>query len=153
MSDNSSHVEPESFALFSCTQVIYENGCERVHNLKSAMKMESVSHDLIDELFSSNDSQTEMLNDLSQQFDTSDHGNVCNTTLSKDENDEMTDKPNNTKSHFVEIGEFRCGSIFGLGERMDDRVVVAKHTEVQCLLIPHYWLFQKKQNAGNIWQR
>lgn len=57
------------------------------------------------------------------------------------------------RSHFVEIGEFSCGSIFGLGEHMDDRAIVAKHTQVQCLLIPHYWLFEKKQNAGNIWQR
>lgn len=57
------------------------------------------------------------------------------------------------RSHFVEIGEFSCGSIFGLGEHMDDRAIVAKHTQVQCLLIPRYWLFEKEQNAGNIWQR
>lgn len=57
------------------------------------------------------------------------------------------------KSHFVEIGEYGCGSMFGLGEHMDDRAIVATQTEVQCLLIPHYWLFEKKQNAGNIWHR
>lgn len=71
------------------------------------------------------------------------------STSSTSENaNEMTHR-----SHFVEIGEFSCGSIFGLGEHMDDRAIVAKHTQVQCLLIPHYWLLAKKQNAGNIWQR
>lgn len=59
----------------------------------------------------------------------------------------------NTKCHFIEVGEFSCGSIFNLGEPMDDRVIVAKQVEVQCLLIPRYWLLHKKQNAGNIWQR
>lgn len=43
--------------------------------------------------------------------------------------------------------------MFALGEHMEDRLIVAKQTEVQCLLIPHYWLFKKKQNIGNIWQR
>lgn len=57
------------------------------------------------------------------------------------------------RSHFVEIGQFSVGSVFGLGEHMDDRAIIAKNTQVQCLLIPHYWLFEKKQNAGNIWQR
>jgi hypothetical protein len=53
---------------------------------------------------------------------------------------------------FIDIGTFSCGSIFGLGEEMADRTIVAR-SPVQCLLIPRYWLFQKEQNIGNIWER
>lgn len=53
---------------------------------------------------------------------------------------------------FVEVGSFSCGSVFGLGEEMEHRTIVATNY-VQCLLIPRYWLFQKTQNSGNIWQR
>lgn len=63
------------------------------------------------------------------------------------------DAHNETKVHFVEIGTFSCGATFGLGEQMEDRVIMAKHNGVQCLMIPRYWLFQKQQNVGNIWHR
>lgn len=74
--------------------------------------------------------------------------------LSSNANDEVNHGTSmiSVKSHFMEIGEYSCGSMFGLGEHMDDRAIVA-NTDVQCLLIPHYWLFEKKQNAGNIWHR
>lgn len=49
------------------------------------------------------------------------------------------------------MGRFSCGSVFGLGEEMKHRTIVATNY-VQCLLIPRYWLFQKAQNSGNIWQ-
>lgn len=52
----------------------------------------------------------------------------------------------------MEVGRFSCGSVFGLGEQMEERAIVAR-TTVQCMLIPRYWLFQKQQNLGNIWQR
>lgn len=55
--------------------------------------------------------------------------------------------------HFVNIGQFRRGSVFGLGEAMDDRIVVARNCVVECLMIPRYWLLQKRQNVGNIWNR
>lgn len=35
---------------------------------------------------------------------------------------------------------------------MKDRVIMAR-TVVQCLLIPRFWLFEKKQNPGNLWER
>lgn len=35
---------------------------------------------------------------------------------------------------------------------MDDRSVVARDA-VQCLLIPRYWLLQKRQNVNNVWSR
>lgn len=54
--------------------------------------------------------------------------------------------------HFVNIGYYGKGSIFGLGEELQDRIIVAK-TRVQCLLLPRYWLFQKEQNMNNIWNR
>lgn len=52
----------------------------------------------------------------------------------------------------VEIGQYNVGCVFGLGEQMEDRVILAK-TSVECLLIPRYWLFQGEQNLGNIWQK
>ncbi|XP_065090453.1 uncharacterized protein LOC135711513 [Ochlerotatus camptorhynchus] len=54
--------------------------------------------------------------------------------------------------HFLDVGSFSCGSVFGLGERMQDRSIVAR-SQVQCMLIPRYWLFMKHQNTGNVWQR
>lgn len=109
------------------------------------MKKELASHDIIKQIFASSD-------DMKMLMDSS--SNVCDAqvqTKAKEKQSETFDQ--HTRAHFVEIGEYSCGSMFGLGEHMEDRVIVAKHTEVQCLLIPHYWIFQKKQNAGNIWQR
>ncbi|XP_058443373.1 uncharacterized protein LOC131425449 [Malaya genurostris] len=54
--------------------------------------------------------------------------------------------------HFIDVGSYSCGSVFGLGERMEDRTIVARN-HVQCMLIPRYWLFMKHQNTGNVWQR
>ncbi|XP_055584708.1 uncharacterized protein LOC129737574 [Uranotaenia lowii] len=54
--------------------------------------------------------------------------------------------------HFIDVGSYSCGSVFGLGERMEDRSIVARN-HVQCMLIPRYWLFMKHQNTGNVWQR
>ncbi|XP_037911720.1 uncharacterized protein LOC119651940 isoform X2 [Hermetia illucens] len=54
--------------------------------------------------------------------------------------------------HFIEVGTLTCGAIFGLGERMEHRMIMAKST-VQCLLIPRFWLLQKAQNIANIWRR
>ncbi|EDW29953.1 GL15910 [Drosophila persimilis] len=44
------------------------------------------------------------------------------------------------------------GAIFGLGEKMHHRNIMAR-TTVQCLIIPRFWLFEPAQNPGNIWQR
>ncbi|XP_053667456.1 uncharacterized protein LOC128717801 [Anopheles marshallii] len=54
--------------------------------------------------------------------------------------------------HFVDIATYSRGSVFGIGEHMVDRAVFAR-THVQCLLIPRYWLLEKPQNRGNIWNR
>lgn len=125
------------------------NGCEHVLNLQSPKKMESVL-DIIQQICTSNDNQVETSKDESL-WDLNDNGSLSASETDKNANVETVS--GNTRSHFVEIGEFGCGSMFGLGEHMDDRAIVAQHTEVQCLLIPQYWLFEKKQNAGNIWQR
>lgn len=53
---------------------------------------------------------------------------------------------------FMDVGTLSCGSVFCLGECMIDRAIVARN-QVQCLLIPRYWLFEKDQNMGNIWQK
>lgn len=131
------------------SKVMCENGCERGYNLQPSKKIESRSDDIIRQIFAKS-SGNQSFEDGSHQFDGNNGGSVDTFDINSDEN--TGSSMNRTKSHFVEIGEFNCGSIFGLGEHMDDRVIVAK-VEVQCLLIPHYWLLQKKQNAGNIWQR
>jgi hypothetical protein len=56
------------------------------------------------------------------------------------------------KHQFIDVGTYNCGGVFGIGEEMDNRVIIARNV-VQCLLIPRYWLFQKAQNIGNVWQR
>uniref|UniRef100_A0A1Q3G5G3 Putative effector domain of the cap family of transcription factors n=1 Tax=Culex tarsalis TaxID=7177 RepID=A0A1Q3G5G3_CULTA len=61
--------------------------------------------------------------------------------------------PEETLEHiFLDVGSFSCGSVFGLGEKFEDRTIVARN-HVQCMLIPRYWLFMKNQNTGNVWQR
>uniref|UniRef100_A0A182J6U3 Cyclic nucleotide-binding domain-containing protein n=1 Tax=Anopheles atroparvus TaxID=41427 RepID=A0A182J6U3_ANOAO len=54
--------------------------------------------------------------------------------------------------HFIDIATYSSGSVFGVGEHMVDRAVFARN-RVHCLLIPRYWLLEKPQNRGNIWNR
>uniref|UniRef100_A0A182YNX2 Cyclic nucleotide-binding domain-containing protein n=1 Tax=Anopheles stephensi TaxID=30069 RepID=A0A182YNX2_ANOST len=61
-------------------------------------------------------------------------------------------KQANVELRFIDVGTFSCGSVFGLGEAMPHRMVVARN-RVQCLVIPRDWLFEKQQNVGNTWQR
>uniref|UniRef100_A0A182N002 Cyclic nucleotide-binding domain-containing protein n=1 Tax=Anopheles dirus TaxID=7168 RepID=A0A182N002_9DIPT len=56
------------------------------------------------------------------------------------------------RQQFVDVGTLGCGAVFGLGERHQHRTIVAR-TSTQCLLIPRCWLFLKRQNIGNTWQR
>lgn len=63
------------------------------------------------------------------------------------------EQPNeNVINRMVEVGHYGISTVFGLGELMEDRQIIAK-TSVECLLIPRYWLFQQEQNLGNIWQK
>ncbi|GAB0093607.1 hypothetical protein DMENIID0001_087710 [Sergentomyia squamirostris] len=55
-------------------------------------------------------------------------------------------------NHFIIVGMYKTGAIFGLGEEMTQRSIVAKKS-TDCLLLPRYWLMQKEQNIGNIWSR
>ncbi|XP_052835075.1 uncharacterized protein LOC128251873 isoform X2 [Drosophila gunungcola] len=56
------------------------------------------------------------------------------------------------ESHFIDVGTLTFGGIFGLGETMEHRVIMAR-TTVQCLTLPRFFLLEKKQNPGNIWER
>ncbi|XP_017062308.1 uncharacterized protein LOC108102145 isoform X2 [Drosophila ficusphila] len=56
------------------------------------------------------------------------------------------------ETHFIDVGSLTFGSVFGLGEKMEHRVIMAR-TVVQCLLIPRFWLLEEEQNPGNIWHR
>lgn len=64
----------------------------------------------------------------------------------------MIDKGSDIKHQFIDVGTYTVGGVFGIFEEMENRVIIAK-SEVQCLMIPRYWLFQKAQNIGNVWQR
>ncbi|XP_055315861.1 uncharacterized protein LOC129575806 [Sitodiplosis mosellana] len=132
----------------------------KIHNLKPPSKKESTSHDIIQQIFASNDNRGKMLEKtapcLDQKMDSRSyekHPNVQTTAEIEQSETTKQQQQQHTREHFIEIGTIGCGAIFALGEHMEDRVIVAKHMEVQCLLIPHYWLFKKKQNVGNIWQR
>jgi len=57
-----------------------------------------------------------------------------------------------TETHFVDVGSLTYGGIFGLGENITHRAIMAR-TVVQCLLLPRYWLMAEEQNPGHIWQR
>ncbi|XP_030566087.1 uncharacterized protein LOC115766334 [Drosophila novamexicana] len=57
-----------------------------------------------------------------------------------------------TETRFIDVGSLTYGGIFGLGEKMAHRVIMAR-TVVQCLLLPRYWLFEEEQNPGHIWKR
>ncbi|XP_032578902.1 uncharacterized protein LOC6606914 isoform X3 [Drosophila sechellia] len=56
------------------------------------------------------------------------------------------------ESHFIDVGTITFGGIFGLGEKMENRVIMARST-VQCLILPRFFLLEKKQNPGNVWER
>ncbi|XP_050294826.1 cyclic nucleotide-binding domain-containing protein 2-like [Anthonomus grandis grandis] len=56
----------------------------------------------------------------------------------------------NIENHFMKVCELSEGAIFNIGETFERRRVVAQ-TNVNCLLIPRYWLI--KMNKDNIWNR
>lgn len=62
------------------------------------------------------------------------------------------DQDEDVMHKFVQVGTFSCGGVFGVGEDIENRVIIAKSI-VQCLMVPRHWLFQKAQNIGNVWQR
>ncbi|XP_054725388.1 uncharacterized protein LOC129235526 isoform X1 [Anastrepha obliqua] len=60
--------------------------------------------------------------------------------------------PTRIENHFIDVGSITFGGVFSLGEKLEHRVIMAR-TTVQCLMLPRYWLLEKEQNPGNIWQR
>lgn len=65
---------------------------------------------------------------------------------------EETEGTDRYETHFIDVGSLTYGGIFGLGEKMAHRVIMAR-TTVQCILIPRFWLLEPAQNPGNVWQR
>ncbi|XP_016951796.1 uncharacterized protein LOC108025728 isoform X2 [Drosophila biarmipes] len=68
------------------------------------------------------------------------------------EEDKVSLIPDPVETHFIDVGSLTYGSVFGLGEKMEHRVIMAR-TVVQCLLLPRFWLLEEEQNPGNIWHR
>lgn len=64
----------------------------------------------------------------------------------------FAETPYKIETHFVDVGSLSYGGVFGLGEELDHRVVMAR-TTVQCFTLPRFWVLEKSQNPGNIWQR
>lgn len=56
------------------------------------------------------------------------------------------------ETHFIEVGSLSYGGVFGLGEQLTHRCIMAR-TNVQCLQLPRFWLMEEDQNPGHIWQR
>lgn len=56
------------------------------------------------------------------------------------------------ETHFIEVGSLSYGGVFGLGEKMTHRCIMARN-KVQCLQLPRFWLMEQEQNQGHIWQR
>ncbi|XP_062123937.1 uncharacterized protein LOC133837265 [Drosophila sulfurigaster albostrigata] len=56
------------------------------------------------------------------------------------------------ESHFIDVGSLTFGGIFGLGEKSQHRVIMARDV-VQCLMIPRFFLMDQELNPGNVWQR
>ncbi|XP_053658520.1 cGMP-dependent protein kinase egl-4-like [Anopheles marshallii] len=71
---------------------------------------------------------------------------------SADLDDSKLSQRQTIEHRFIDVGTFGCGSVFGLGETMPHRMVVARN-RVQCLMIPRGWLLEKEQNVGNTWLR
>lgn len=67
-------------------------------------------------------------------------------------NEKLPTDDSNIEYQFIDVGSLSCGAVFGLGENLQHKTIVAKSL-VQCLLVPRYWLFIKAQNKGNIWER
>lgn len=117
-------------------------------DLQSPESVESATRDILKRVFSTVDDEPIEINWKSDNLD---ELNDAINDVTKPQHEQKQQKCEN--KYFIEIGTFGCGSIFGLGEQMDDRIITAGNKGVQCLLIPRYWLMQKKQNSGNIWQR
>lgn len=58
--------------------------------------------------------------------------------------------PRHVETHFMQVCTFSETACFNLGEKMKRRRIVAI-SEVECMLIPKYWIWQR--NKGNIWTR
>ncbi|KAH8366569.1 hypothetical protein KR084_004122 [Drosophila pseudotakahashii] len=85
----------------------------------------------------------------SEIFTASSATNVINNNIDGEQKRKATDP---VETHFIDVGSLTYGSIFGLGEKMEHRVIMAR-TVVQCLLLPRFWLLEEEQNPGNIWHR
>ncbi|KAK5643956.1 hypothetical protein RI129_007801 [Pyrocoelia pectoralis] len=56
----------------------------------------------------------------------------------------------NAELHFMQVCILNTTACFCIGEQFENRRVLAMN-DVECLLIPQYWIMQK--NVGNIWNR
>ncbi|XP_023173612.1 uncharacterized protein LOC111601317 isoform X3 [Drosophila hydei] len=111
----------------------------------------------IDETHSSS---VEIFENKLQKISSNSHNNVTETDNSEIFSVSSSSSSSSRKSpsadlienHFIDVGSLTFGGIFGLGENMLHRVIMARST-VQCLLLPRFFLFDNEQNPGNIWQR
>ncbi|XP_039152867.1 uncharacterized protein LOC6740153 isoform X2 [Drosophila simulans] len=117
-----------------------------------------ISEDLSEDLFSDNSDMEEptisAVASKSGEFESQSEGSEVFTASSTSDqgNVEETNSKERYETHFIDVGSLTFGGIFGLGEKMEHRVIMAR-TTVQCIVIPRFWLFETAQNPGNYWQR
>ncbi|XP_053950115.1 uncharacterized protein LOC128858131 [Anastrepha ludens] len=63
-----------------------------------------------------------------------------------------TQSESRIENYFIEVCRVSKGGIFGLGETMEHRIIMTE-TTVQCLVLPKYWLLEREQNPGNMWEK
>ncbi|XP_033171743.1 uncharacterized protein LOC117148477 [Drosophila mauritiana] len=117
-----------------------------------------ISEDLSEDLYSDNSDMEEptisAVASKSGEFESQSEGSEVFTASSTSDqgNVEETNSRERFETHFIDVGSLTFGGIFGLGEKMEHRVIMAR-TTVQCIVIPRFWLFEPAQNPGNYWQR
>nr|NP_573100.1 uncharacterized protein Dmel_CG12698 [Drosophila melanogaster]AAF48559.2 uncharacterized protein Dmel_CG12698 [Drosophila melanogaster] len=114
----------------------------------------NISEDLSEELYSDTSDMPTISTVASAEFESESEGSEIFTASSTSEqgNVEETVSQEGFETHFIDVGSLTFGGIFGLGEKMEHRVIMAR-TTVQCIVIPRFWLFEPAQNPGNFWQR
>lgn len=134
--------------FISFSQTTNEKRMKKIELLNVEV-IESASRQIIDKIYKAAD-ELRKHKDIYRPLTSSSRKPI--KTICPPASDGCTNSCGNVITRFVEVGCYESGAVFGLGEQMEDRIILAKD-EVKCLLVPRYWLFQSEQNLGNIWQR
>ncbi|KAI8121933.1 hypothetical protein CVS40_7185 [Lucilia cuprina] len=171
-----SEINSKKTADYQNEQIVDTEGCENIIDIAATRSNISEQEDIAikDDVAEMRSSKTEYLNTISNQksFDNQSQRDIIERSniisikrftlqslrdslygSSRSAEIPPYQRPTGKiENHFIDVGSLTFGSIFGLGEKLEHRVIMAR-TTVQCLMIPRFWLLEKDQNPGNIWQR